>query len=204
MKTRLLSLFTHQRLIVRFLIGWLIGTLILFAAWFISDTWLPDKFFKFLPGMAISPIECDIGSLSETIKTFAWNLLLTGGFCIAASLFAVGRFPYGYAVPWIIFGVYGGMLGTDSFNCSNPLNTLGIEISILWKRAGFREITGYLLIPAAMANLYVWRQKSFWSVQVDRVRCWSEFKISWETVIGLLVAVGLIAWGAIEEVFNFI
>ncbi len=71
MKTRLLSLFTHERLIVRFLISWLIGTLILFDAWFISGTWLPDGFFMFLPGMAISPIECDIGSFSETIKTFA-------------------------------------------------------------------------------------------------------------------------------------
>jgi hypothetical protein len=204
MKTRLLSLITHERLIVRFITSWLIGTLILLAAWFISDTSLPDKFFKFLPGMAISPIECDIGSLSETIKTFAWNLLLTGGFCIATSLFAVGRFPYGYVVPWIIFGVYGGMLGTDSFNCSNPLNSVGIDISILWKRAGFREITGYLLIPAAMANLYMWRQKSFWSTQVARVRHGSEIKISWEIATGLFAAAGLIAWGAIEEVFNFI
>ncbi len=203
MKTILISLLTHKRLIIRFLTAWLIGTAVLFAAWFISAAWLPDKFFKFLPGMAISPVECDIGSLSETIKTFTWNLLLTGGLCIAASLFAVGRFPYGYVVPWIIFGIYGGMLGTDSFNCSNPLNSAGLDISILWTRAGFREITGYLFIPAAMANLYVWRQKSFWSTQVDRVRRWSEFKISWEAVICLLIAVGLIAWGAIEEVFNF-
>jgi hypothetical protein len=204
MKTILISLLTHERLLIRFLTAWLIGTIVLFAAWYISAAWLQDKFFTFLPGMAISPVECDIGSLSETIKTFAWNLLLTGGFCIAASLFAVGRFPYGYVVPWIIFGVYGGMLGTDSFRCSNPLDSKAIDVSILWTRAGFREITGYLLIPALMANMYLWRQKSFWSAQVDRVRRWPDMKTSWETVIGLLVAAGLIAWGAIEEVFNFI
>ena len=87
--------------------------------------------------MAISPVECQIGSLAETMKTFGWNLAITGGLCIFASLFAVGRFPMGYVVPWILFGIYGGMLGTDTFNCINPLNLSGIDISILWTRAGF-------------------------------------------------------------------
>ena len=203
MKMRLLSLFTHERLIVRFITAWLIGTVILFAAWLISDVWLPDKFFLFLPGFAISPIECEIGSVVLTLKTFGWNFILTGGLCIFASLFAVGRFPYGYVVPWILFALYGGMLGTDSFICSNSLDAPGLDISILWTRAGFREITGYLLIPAVMANLYLWRQKSFWSAQVDRVRRRSDNQFSIEIFIGLAASVGLIAWGAIEEVFNF-
>ncbi len=200
----MLASLTHRRLIIRFAAAWLIGTIVLFAAWLVSDTWLPDGFFRFLPGMAISPVGCDIGSLSETIKTFLWNLVLTGGLCAAASLCSVGRFPYGYVVPWLLYGIYGGMLGTDSFLCSNPLDSVGLDFSILWTRAGFREITGYLLIPTAVANQYLWRQRSFWSTRVDRVRHWSEFDISWETVIGLLAAVGLIAWGAIEEVFDFI
>ena len=138
MKTRLLSLFTHERMIIRFITAWLIGIVILFAAWLISAAWLPDKIFLFLPGFAISPGECEIGSIAETIKTFAWNLILTGGLCIFASLFAVGRFAYGYVIPWILFMVYGGMLGTDSFLCSNPLDSPGLDISILWTRAGFR------------------------------------------------------------------
>lgn len=202
MKTLLISLFTHDRLIVRFVISWLIGTVIMFAAWFISDAWLPDKFFQFLPGMAISPVECEIGSLVETIKTFGWNLILTGGLCIFTSLFVVGRFPYGYVVPWFLFGIYGGLLGTGSFICSNPLDRTGVDISILWTRAGFREITGYLLIPSTMANLYLWRQKSFWSAQVDRVRRWSDNKYSLEIGIGLAASFGLIAWAAIEEMFH--
>jgi hypothetical protein len=204
MKTKLISLLTNERLIIRFITSWSIGTMILFAAWYISDVWLPDKFFQFLPGTAISPVGCEIGSVSATIKAFAWNLLLTGGLCIAASLFAVGRFPYGYVVPWILYGVYGGMLGTDSFSCSNPLDSAQIDISILWTRAGFREITGYLFIPAAMANLYLWRQRSFWSTRVETVRRFSDDKFSLEIVIGLAASVGLIAWGAIEEVFNLI
>jgi hypothetical protein len=158
----------------------------------------------FLPGFAISPVECEIDSLSETIKTFLWNLLLTGGLCVVASLFAVGRFPYGYTVPWITFGLYGGMLATNSFNCSNPLGSSGIDISILWTSVGFREITGYLLIPAVMANMYLWRQKSFWSAHVERISRSEDRKSSLEIVFGFVVSIGLVAWGAIEEVFNFI
>ena len=204
MNKQMISLLTHERLIVRFFTSWSIGTIFLFAAWFISDAWLPDKFFRFLPGMVISPVDCDIESLSETIKILLWNLLLTGGLCVAASLFSVGRFPSGYVVPWLLFGIYGGMLGTDSFNCSNPLDRAGIDISILWTRAGFREITGYLLIPAAMANQYLWRQKSFWSTKVERVSRSPDRKSSFDVVIGFAASLGLIAWGAIEEVFNFI
>jgi hypothetical protein len=55
-----------------------------------------------------------------------------------------------------------------------------------------------------MANLYLWRQKSFWSTQVERVRQLPGRKFTLEIVIGLAASVGLIAWGAIEEVFNFI
>ncbi len=87
MKTRLLSLFTHDRLIVRFITAELIGAVILFAAWLISDAWLPEKHFLLLPGFAISPIKCDIGSVAETVITFRWNLVLTGGLCIFASSF---------------------------------------------------------------------------------------------------------------------
>jgi hypothetical protein len=79
-----------------------------------------------------------------------------------------------------------------------------LDISILWTRAGFREITGYLLIPAALANQYLWRQKSFWSAKVDQARRLSELKFSLEILFGLAASASLVAWAAVEEVFNFI
>ena len=49
LKTFIILLLTHDRLIIRFVASWLIGTGIFFTAWFISDAWLPNRFFRFLP-----------------------------------------------------------------------------------------------------------------------------------------------------------
>ena len=204
MKNILIYLLTHRHLVVRMLTAWVISIVILFASWEISYAWLPDGFFRFLPGMAFSPIGCETASISEAMKVFGWNLALTGGLTIFASLFAVGRFPLGYLVPWFIFAVYGGLLGTNTFLCSNPLASTGANISILWRSAGVKEITGYLLISASFADLYLWRQISFWHTRVERVRGWKELHFSWDMITGLLVAVGLLAWGAFEEVFNLL
>jgi hypothetical protein len=97
MNKQIISLLTHERLIVRFFTSWSIGTMILFAAWFISDAWLPGGFLRVLPGMAISPVDCDIESLSETIKTFLWNLTLTGGLCVLRAYSPLGAF---HMVTW--------------------------------------------------------------------------------------------------------
>jgi hypothetical protein len=188
MKNVLLSLLTHRLLIVRFMAGLTIGLALLFTFWGFSQAWLPEGFFFILPGMAFSPSNCEMESLPETLKVFGWNLALTGGLTIFESMFATGRFPMDYVVPWLRFATYGGMLGTDSFLCANPLTSPGVDISILRTRTGFGEITAYLLIPASLANVYLWRQLSFWHTRIERVRYWKEIQFSWEMILGLIAA----------------
>lgn len=43
---------------------------------------------------------------------------------------------------------------------------------------------GCLLITAAIANQYLWRQPTIFSLQVDRARSWKEFEFNLETIIG--------------------
>ena len=203
MKNVLLALLTHRLLIVRFLSGLTIGLALLFTFWALSLAWLPEGFFFILPGMTISPTSCETESFQETLKIFSWNLALTGGLTIFASLFATGRFPMGYVVPWFLYATYGGMLGTSSFLCANPLTPTGVDISVLWTRAGFGEITAYLLISTSLANAYLWRQLSFWHTRIERVRHWKEIQFSWDMILGLIAAGIFLAWGAVEEVFNF-
>jgi hypothetical protein len=99
----------------------------------------------------------------------------------------------------MIFAIYGGLLGTNSFDCPNPEGPLPISLSILWNRAGVRETVGYSLIAAALANQFLWRQTSFFKIQVRRVRSWKEFKLDLETIIGLCTAIFLLAWAAVVE-----
>lgn len=192
----LLALLTHRRFLVRAATGLLVGTLIFFGAWAASLAWLPEYLFLRLPNPTIGTCEANA---AQALRIFIWNLTLTGGLVVFSSLFAVGRFPYGYTVPWLTFAIYGGMLGTNSSLCEDLSNPLPLSISVLWTRAGFREIAGYLLIAAALANQSLWRQSSFFSLQVEQVRCLKDVKIDFEAVFGVLAAIALLGWGAAVE-----
>ena len=192
----LVSLLTHRSFFVRAATGIIVGVAVLFGVWAAGLAWLPEGFFLGLPRPSINNCQQDVW---QTMRVFLWNFVLTGGLTAFASLFAVNRFPMGYLVPWILFAAYGGMLGTNSFGCPNPEGPLPLSLSNLWTRAGLREIMGYLLIAVTLANQFLWRQPSFFKVQVERVRSWKEFKLNPQSILGLCMAAFLIAWGAVVE-----
>jgi hypothetical protein len=192
----LLSLLTHRSFIVRAATAIIIGAVIFYGMWALSLVWLPEGFFLGLARPSINNCQQD---LRQTLRAFLWNLILTGSLTAFASLFVLGRIPLGYTVPWMTFAIYGGLLGTNSFSCPNPEGPILISLSVLWTRAGFREIIGYSLIAAAFANQFLWRQTSFFKMQVERVRSWKEFKFNLETVFGLCTAIFFLAWAAIVE-----
>lgn len=191
-----LSLLTHRSFFVRAATGVIIGIAIFFGMWAASLAWLPEGFFLGLPRPSINNCQQDVW---QTLQAFFWNLVLTGGLTAFASLFLLKRFPLGYVVPWMIFAAYGGMLGTNSFGCPNPEGPIPISISVLWTREECREIIGYLLIAATLANHYLWEQPSFFKIQVERVRSWKEFQLNLDVIFGLCTALFLIAWGAVVE-----
>ena len=192
----LVSLLTHRSFFVRAAIAIIVGVVIFFGTWAASLAWLPEGFFLVLPRPSINNCQQDVG---QTVRAFLWNLVLTGGLTSFASLFAVNRFPLGYIVPWMMFAAYGGLLGTNSFSCPNPEGPLPISLSVLWTRAGFRETIGYLLIAAALSNQFLWRQPSFFKVQVERGRSWKEFKLNTEMTFGLCTGIFFIGWAAVVE-----
>ena len=193
----LASLLTDRHLLVRAATGLLVGTPIFFGVWALSLAWLPEGLFRQLPLPSIGTCEANA---ANGVRLFIWNLILTGGLVALCSLFALGRFPYGYVMPWLLFGVYGGMLGTNSFLCAGVSDPVPLSISVLWTRAGFREIAGYLLIAAALANHFMWRQSSFFSHRVERVRTLKELKLDCGAIIGLLAGILLLGWAAVAEV----
>ncbi len=194
----LLALLTHRRFLVRAATGLLIGTLIFFGVWAASWAWLPEGSSVIFPLPTI--ITCE-GSAVNAVRIFIWNIVLTGGLVAVSSLFAVGRFPYGYVVPWLTFAIYGAMLGANSFYwCGGLPEPVAPSISVLWTRTGYREIAGYLLIAAALANQSLWRQPRFFGLQVERVRSLKALKLDLGARFGLCLAVLLVGWGAVVEV----
>jgi hypothetical protein len=190
------TLLTHRSFFVRTASGIIVGVAVLSGVWAASLAWLPEGLFLGLPRPSINNCQQDAW---QALRAFLWNLALTGGLTAFASLFALNRFPLGYIVPWVVFATYGGMLGTNSFGCPNPEGPIPISLSVLWARAGFREIIGYLLIAATLVNHHLWQQPSFFKLQVKRIRSWNEFQLNLEVTIGLCTAIFLIAWGAVVE-----
>jgi hypothetical protein len=158
-----LELLTHPNVLIRILSSWLIGLIIFFAVWTASYLWLPEGSLQFasLNPVLSAPAEA---VLPEALGIFAWNLCVAGSLVVLSSLFLIGRFPAGYLLPWVICGLYGALLGTNSFALSDPAGPMAPNFAVLWTRAGLREIAAYLLIAAALANFYLWRQLSWWSL----------------------------------------
>jgi hypothetical protein len=144
-------LLTHRCVLIRALSSWFFGLILFFAVWTVAYHLLPEGALRGrLPGARI-PLDPDDGLLFA-LRIFAVNLGLSGGIVAFASLFRVGRLPPGYLVPWLLFAVYGALLGTNSFAYLDPAGPPAPTADVLWTRSGTRELTAYLLVAAALAR----------------------------------------------------
>ncbi len=192
------SLLTHRNVVVRVLSAWLSGLAIFVAAWLVSYLWLPERSFRFLGSVALTS-SGQPATLPEALSILAWNLALVAGPVVLSSLFAVGRLPCSYLMPWVVCAAYGGLLGTNSFALPDPAGPMAPNLAVAWTRAGVREITAYLVLAAALADMYVWRQRSWWSVRVERIRSWRALRLSPAELLFLAAGVALLAWAAYVE-----
>ncbi len=198
-----LDLLIHPNLLIRVLSNWLIGFIIFFGVWTISYEALPPGSLQFA---SANPILASAGEavLPEALRIFAWNLCVAGGLVVFSSLFVVGDFPAGYLLPWIICALYGALLGTNSFALPDPAGPSAPNLVVLWTRAGWREISAYLLLAAALAHIYQWQLPSWWSVQTKRVRSWRELHLSSGEVLCLVLALSLLVWAAYVEAWQVV
>jgi len=200
---KLLDLLTHTSVLIRILSNWLIGFILFFAVWIASYLWLPEGSLQFASANPVLSTPAET-ILAEALRIFTWNLFVATGVIVFSSLFVVGRSPASYILPWLICVVYGAMLGTNSFAFPDPAGPTAPNLAVLWMRAGLREITAYLLIAAALANVYLWRQPSWWSLQLKRVRFWREIHLSHAELACLVVAIGFLGWAAYVEAWQII
>ncbi len=192
-------LLAHPNPIVRALVGWAVGLVLFAAVWAAGYLWLPRGVSVGLNTDWLTlPLGGD-GVTSWALRIFVNNLLLAGGFTVVASLFSVGRLSLGYLPPWLWFAFYGYLLGTNSFQVSDPGGALAPTIAVLWERAGLRELAAYLLVAAGLARAALWRQESFWSLRARRVRGLREVRLSRAEVACLAIAGALLAWAAWTE-----
>ncbi len=189
---------THPNVLIRISTGTAAGLAIFLVSWAVSYAWLPEGAAR----ASWLPLTEANSALAIALWLFAWNLM-TVGVTTVASLFVVNRFPAGYLIPWLIFGWYGALLGTNSFAYPDPAGPQAPTLSVIWMRSGLREALAYLLVAAALTNLHLWRQSSWWSTRLERIRSWREVRLSRAEILLVILAIALLFWAVYVEAWQF-
>ncbi len=194
-----LDLLSHSNLLIRILVATAVGLAIFFASWAISYAWLPEGAVRAFWQSSTPGNDAQMIALT----LFAWNLM-TVGVTTLASLFILNRLPAGYLVPLLIFAWYGALLGTNSFADPDPAGRLAPTVNVFWTRSGLREATAYLLVAVALANIYLWREPSWWSTRLERVRSWRDIRLSRPEILLVIVALALLGWAMYVEAWQIV
>ncbi len=189
-----LNLLSHPNLLIRTLAATAVGLAVFLASWAASYTWLPEGAVRAF--WQPSPAGNDVQTIA--LAMFAWNLL-TVGLTALSSLFVLNRFPAGYFIPLLILAWYGALLGTNSFASPDPAGRLAPTVNVIWTRSGLREAAAYLLVASALANIHLWREPSWWSTRLERVRSWRDVRLSAPEIILIVAALALLGWAMYVE-----
>ncbi len=189
-----LSLLWHPNLFVRILAATAWATLVFLVSWCVSYAFLPDGAVRAF----WQPSTGGNDAVALALSLLAWNLLTVGVIGIA-SLFALDRFPAGYLIPLLYFAWYGALLGTNSFETPDPAGRLAPTLSVIWTHSGLREVLAYLLIAVALTKVYLWREPSWWSTRLERIRSWRDVRLSTAEILLLIVALALLCWAMYVE-----
>ena len=146
------------RRFVQFLVTVVILTSLLFGAWGLSASLLPEGIFRPYFSRLFAT---RVGEFTFW-RVFLANLLLPFLGIQFMNLFRVGKLPGGlYVLPifWILYGV---LLGTNSFVFAEQ--KVPLSISVLWTRTGFTELLAYTAGYEASREWVLWEQHGLWRV----------------------------------------
>jgi hypothetical protein len=131
---------------------WIIGCAILFAAWVLSFRSLPEGIIRGSSGAYYVPVKAQDETMTF-VRIFLWNVFVGCIPVAIGSLVRVKGIPLGYLLTFYHWGVYGVLLGTNSFVIPGPSKFIP-SLTTLFYGSGIYEITAYTLISAATFALY--------------------------------------------------
>lgn len=131
---------------------WAAGFMILLLAWIFSFRVLPEGVAQGSSGVYYVPIMAE--NATETfVRIFLWDL------CVGCIPIVIGNFvrvkgvPLGYVLAFYHWGMYGVLLGTNSFVIPGPARFVP-SLTTLFYGSGIYEISSYTLVSSATFHLY--------------------------------------------------
>lgn len=159
------------------------------TAWWAGYLWLPEGVLR--GGSIASHLPLDhLEPGVRVLGVIAWNLLWMLLFPAGANLVQVRQWPLGLTAVLSLWALYGLLLGTNSFAVPLPTRPLP-SLLLLLERAGFLELTAYLIMALATAPSARWRQNGWFAGGLDRLTPSALTRSDWLALAGatlLLIA----------------
>jgi hypothetical protein len=173
-----------MRRFLHFSITVFILTLLLFATWVLSASFLPEGIFRPYFSRIFT---ARVGEFNLT-QVFLANFILPFLGIQFMNLFRVGKVPGGLYILPIFWVLYGVLLGTNSFVFAGQ--KVPISISVLWTRSGFTELLAYTAGYEATRDWALWEQEGLWRVRRLTDRKWHPQAQDWMYwIAGLLLLI---------------
>ncbi len=155
-----------ERVTRRVAAGLMVGLVCMYGAWTAGFFFLPEGALRGKTGAgAISAL------LPENASVFLLALVWNGAMAFVVMplvcLLAVRRLSLGYILAWGNFALFGIFLGTNSFGNPRP-EPLAPRLEV-FTGTGVWEISAYVLVAAALANRYRFRQRGWLSSATTRI-----------------------------------
>jgi hypothetical protein len=137
---------------------WVVGVVILLSAWSFSFKALPEAVVRGGSGAFYVPVKAE-NEVLTFLRIFLWNL------CVGCIPITVGNLvrlkgvPLGYLLAFYHWGIYGILLGTNSFVIPGPGRFLPSLVTLFYG-SGIYEISAYTLVSSATFNLSTLHEQS--------------------------------------------
>ena len=202
MTNKLVNMITSPSLTRRLFALWGLGIAINLLAWSIGFFFLPEGAIRgVLPAPELIPDNGGWGAIFGRI--FVYNIVIGCGLIVGANLFRVGRLPLGYVPVLFHWGMFGLLLGTNSFGVARE-RAATPDLLALVRSPGFAELTAFTFVAAATIGLHMYRQESLWRLRTTRTRRWADVRLSLCELATVAVAVLLVLAGAAAEAGNIL
>jgi len=198
-----LSCLVDRNLFRRFMWMWVLSFSIFFLVWVASYLALPQGVLRGkLPGTALLGEDIDI--VSTFLKIFLFNLIVGGIVFSLCNLFRVGNVPLGYVAIWGQILIFGLLKGTNSF--IYPYESMSASF-LGFLRTGLWEFTSYILMTCSTIDFAIYRQESWISNKVTKIKQWNDVKLNKVEKITYFLGVSVLLLSAFLEtlaIFNVI
>lgn len=189
-----------ENIAIRFGSMWIMGLLILLLAWIFSFKALPESVARGGSGAFYVLVKAENEALTF-VRIFLWNICIGCIPIVFGNLARLKGVPLGYILVFYHWGMYGVLLGTNSFLIPGPGRFLP-SLTTLFYGSGIYEISSYTLISSATFNLHTFHEEPGDGSERRGKQGWSFPRLSKIELASIALAISILAFSNYYEAIH--